>query len=100
MHARFNSRHDKSSSEFKLTVVYFSNTRAMSAGHDWFLVAISVYFLVSLQVEFGTVSNLMIVKLHPSIVPLMKRQPNVRLYNTVHALSGDSYLKATKILTQ
>ena len=72
----------------------------MSAGHDWFLVAISVYFLVSLQVEFGTVSNLMIVKLHPSIVPLMKRQPNVRLYNTVHALSGDSYFKATKILTQ
>jgi len=26
MHARFNSHHDKSSSEFKLTVVYFSNT--------------------------------------------------------------------------
>jgi hypothetical protein len=26
MHARFNSRHDKSSSEFKLTVVYFSNS--------------------------------------------------------------------------
>ena len=25
MHARFNSRHDKSSSKFKLTVVYFSN---------------------------------------------------------------------------
>ena len=25
MYARFNSRHDKSSSEFKLTVVYFSN---------------------------------------------------------------------------
>ena len=25
MHDRFNSRHDKSSSEFKLTVVYFSN---------------------------------------------------------------------------
>ena len=26
MHARFNSRHDKSSSEFKITVVYFSNS--------------------------------------------------------------------------
>jgi len=25
MHARFNSRHDKSSLEFKLTVVYFYN---------------------------------------------------------------------------
>ena len=31
MHARFNSRHDKSSSEFKLTVVYFSNRDGRNA---------------------------------------------------------------------
>ena len=31
MHARFNSRHDKSSSEFKLTVVYFSNSADVDA---------------------------------------------------------------------
>ena len=34
MHVRFNSRHDKSSSEFKLTVVYFSNTMRSRDGRN------------------------------------------------------------------
>ena len=33
MHARFNSRHDKSSSEFKFTIVYFSNITFISPSH-------------------------------------------------------------------
>ena len=34
MHARFYSRHDKSNSKFKLTVVYFSNTNVVQSIKD------------------------------------------------------------------